>query len=41
VDGARLTKPEPDETMLDTVATLALVVIARALLRHRVWAEGA
>ena len=41
VDGGRLTKPEPQEAMLDTVATMALAVIARALLRHCVGAEGA
>jgi len=41
VHGGRLTKPEPQEAMLDTVATMALAVIARALLRHCVWAEGA
>jgi len=41
VHGGRLTKPEPEESMLDTVATMVPVVIARALLRHRVWAQGA
>jgi hypothetical protein len=41
VHGGRLTKPEPEESMLDTVATMAPVVIARALLRHSVWAQGA
>jgi len=40
VYGGRLTKPEPEEAMVDTVATLALVVIARAVLRHRVRAKG-